>query len=62
MIVLNDLCGDEDDAYLWWKYAEVLIQEHLYQQLLNLKTNEPTTYTYRLPGVVHCVSITGEIV
>jgi hypothetical protein len=35
MIVVNDLAGDEDDAYLWREYFKLALQERLYNILVN---------------------------
>lgn len=35
MIVVNDLCGDEDDIYLWCEYFKIHFTEVTYNAILN---------------------------
>lgn len=34
MTVVDDLCGDEDDVYLWCEYFKVHMHEVIYKQLI----------------------------
>jgi len=34
MLVVEDICGDEDDTFLELEYFRVVLQEAIYQELL----------------------------
>lgn len=62
MIVLNDLCGDEDDTFLVCEMFKVLLQNAAYEALLKVNPKDSGWATFRYPGTISYVSLTCEVV
>lgn len=64
MLVIDDLCGDEDDVYLWCEYFKRHMHEVLYKELVNLWKVKP--YTTEINNIVidqpaRYISFTAEV-
>ncbi len=41
MIVVSDLCGDEDDYYLTYEFFMAALKMEIYNQLINFDPRKP---------------------
>ena len=62
MIIINDICGDEDDNYISCEILRTLLQKRIYESLLKLNPKNNGWVTYRHPGYLSYVSGTCEVV
>lgn len=60
MIVVNDLCGDEDDTYIGCEILKILLQNAIYKAIVEAGPKTRANATFIWPKPISYISGTHE--